>query len=158
MITRRVLVALLALGVLGCTRTAVESTSIPDLPTVEVAEFRQMLAASDKPVVVNVWASWCLPCREEAPVFTAAHEQFGDRVSFIGLNFNDNQTAAKEFLAEFDLPFPHYFDQTGALLAEYGGIGVPRTYFFAAGGEQQATHNGIVDEETLTRRIEELLG
>ncbi len=62
-----------------------------------------------------------------------------------------------DFLAEFDLPFPHYFDQEGVVLAEYGGIGVPRTYFFAAGGELVSTINGVLNSDTLALQIDELL-
>jgi hypothetical protein len=78
-------------------------------------------------------------------------------VDFYGIAYNDNQPGARQFLAEFDLPFPHYFDFDGDALARYGGIGVPRTYFFASGGRLVATHNGVIDGETLTRQIEELL-
>lgn len=153
---RRLFLLVLACSLAACGRDPVANEA-PDLPTVELAEFARVLAASDKPVVVNVWASWCLPCRNEAPIFTEAYSRYGGQVSFLGLAYNDNQPGAKEFLAEFDLPFPHYFDQFGVVLAEYGGIGVPRTYFFAAGGELLDTHNGEIDAETLTDRIEELL-
>jgi cytochrome c biogenesis protein CcmG/thiol:disulfide interchange protein DsbE len=128
-----------------------------NLPTIEVAAFRGMLTESQQPTVVNVWASWCLPCREEAPILSAAFSEFGDRVAFVGVAYNDNQPGARDFLAEFQLPFTHYFDEEGAILAEFGGIGVPRTYFFAAGGELVVTHNGVLDAETLELQINELL-
>ncbi|CAN5839464.1 hypothetical protein BH18ACT6_BH18ACT6_25950 [soil metagenome] len=130
----------------------------PDLPIAHLDEFQEMLAASDRPVVVNVWASWCIPCREEAPLLTEALAEYGEQVSFIGLAFDDNQPGAKQFLAEFDLPFPHYFDQDGVILAEYGGLGIPRTYFFDPGGELVHTFNGVLDAATLALHIDELLG
>jgi cytochrome c biogenesis protein CcmG/thiol:disulfide interchange protein DsbE len=108
-------------------------------------------------VVVNVWASWCLPCRAEAPLLQAAHAEYGDRIAFIGLDYNDSQRGARLFLDEFDLPFPHYFDQPGDVIAELGGFGVPRTYFFATNGELVKTHNGVIDEQTLALQIDELL-
>ena len=128
-----------------------------DLPLMDVAAFNEVLAASPRPAVINVWGSWCLPCRDEAPFFSAAHEQFGTNVDFYGVSYQDNQPGAKRFLEEFDLPFVHYFDFDGELLARYGGIGVPRTYFFAPGGELAEIHQGEIDLETLTAKIEALL-
>ena len=61
------------------------------------------------------------------------------------------------FCEEFDLPFLHYFDFDGELLARYGGIGMPRTYFFAPGGELSEIHQGQIDQETLMEKIEALL-
>jgi cytochrome c biogenesis protein CcmG/thiol:disulfide interchange protein DsbE len=145
----------LLLLVIACSSPA--ASEGPDLPVIPLAEFQAVLAQSDQPAVVNVWASWCLPCRAEAPLLAAAHAEFGDRVMFLGIDYNDNQPGAKEFLAQFELPFPHYFDRDGVVLAEYGGIGVPRTYFFAPGGELVTTHNGVIDEATLALQIDELL-
>jgi cytochrome c biogenesis protein CcmG/thiol:disulfide interchange protein DsbE len=144
---------LLAAVVVACSSPADEA----NLPIIDTAAFQERLAASEQPLVVNVWASWCLPCRDEAPVLSAAHAEFGDRVAFIGVAFNDNQPGAREFLAEFDLPFPHYFDQHGELVAEFGGFAMPRTYFLAPGGDLVASHSGALDAETLERLINELL-
>jgi cytochrome c biogenesis protein CcmG/thiol:disulfide interchange protein DsbE len=116
-----------------------------------------VLAHLDRPAVVNVWASWCLPCRAEAPLLRQAHAEFGDEIAFIGIDYDDSQRGARLFLDEFDLPFIHYFDRDGVTIAEYGGIGVPRTYFFATGGELIKTHNGAIDEQTLALQIDELL-
>lgn len=150
----KVALAAVLLVVIACTNDA---ASTSDLPEMDVDAFVEQLESSAKPAVVNVWASWCLPCRDEAPLFTSALAEYGDRVDFYGIAYNDNQPGARQFLAEFDLPFTHYFDFDGDALAEYGGIGVPRTYFFASGGTLITTHNGVIDGETLTRQIEELL-
>ncbi|MGH8957445.1 MAG: TlpA family protein disulfide reductase [Acidimicrobiia bacterium] len=124
----------------------------------DLVAFQNQLESSDRPAVVNVWASWCLPCRDEAPLFTSAHAEYGDRVDFYGIAYNDNQPGARQFLAEFDLPFTHYFDFDGDALVLFGGIGVPRTYFFDRGGTLVTTHNGVIDGGTLTLQIEALLG
>ena len=144
----------LAVALAGCSPNVATG---PNLPLVDLEEFNAVLAESSQPVVVNVWASWCLPCRDEAPLLSSAHDEYGDRVMFLGLAWNDNQPGAREFLAEFDLPFPHYFDFDGVVLAEYGGLGIPRTYFFGPGGELVTTYNGILDAETLRSQIDELL-
>ena len=129
----------------------------PPLPAIDLTGFQRVLAELDRPAVVNVWASWCLPCRAEAPLLRQAHEEYGEQVAFIGIDYNDNQRGARLFLDEFDLPFPHYFDPDGVTIAEYGGIGVPRTYFFDEGGELIKVHNGAIDEQSLALQIDELL-
>jgi cytochrome c biogenesis protein CcmG, thiol:disulfide interchange protein DsbE len=149
-------VSLLAV-VAACSSSNGTEPQTPQLPEIDLASFQQLLADLDRPVVVNVWASWCLPCRAEAPLLQAAHAEYGDRIAFIGLDYNDSQRGARLFLDEFDLPFPHYFDQPGDVIAELGGFGVPRTYFFATNGELVKTHNGVIDEQTLALQIDELL-
>jgi cytochrome c biogenesis protein CcmG, thiol:disulfide interchange protein DsbE len=148
------LIALLAL--VACTSDAASSEA--ELPEMDLDAFVARLESSAKPAVVNVWASWCLPCRDEAPLFTSAHAEYGDRIDFYGVAYNDNQPGARQFLAEFDLPFTHYFDFDGDALVRFGGIGVPRTYFFGPGGELANTVNGVLTEDTLTSNLEELLG
>jgi cytochrome c biogenesis protein CcmG/thiol:disulfide interchange protein DsbE len=151
----RFLAALLLLTACSSPNSAEPQT--PELPEIDQAGFQELLVGLGQPAVVNVWASWCLPCRAEAPLFREAHAEFGEQVAFIGIDYDDSQRGARLFLDEFDLPFPHYFDQTGVTIAELGGIGVPRTYFFAAGGELIMVHNGAIDEQALALQIDELL-
>ena len=152
---RRLLAVLLVLAACGSDNN-VEPTT-PPLPEIDLAGFQQVLADLDRPAVVNVWASWCLPCRAEAPLLREAHAEFGDQIAFIGIDYDDSQRGARLFLDEFDLPFTHYFDPGGVTIAEYGGIGVPRTYFFAGNGDLLQVHNGAIDEQTLALQIDELL-
>ena len=148
-----VLVLLLA----ACSSPAGGDLRTPELPIINRAGLDELLTELDRPAVVNIWASWCLPCRAEAPLLQQAHASFGGQVEFIGIAYNDNQPGARQFLDEFDLPFPHYFDQPGEIVSDLGGFGVPRTYFFAPGGELIETHNGVIDEQTLALQIDELL-
>lgn len=62
------------------------------------------------PVVVNKWASWCGPCRDEFPEFQDVAKQLGNRVAFLGVNVNDADSDAKEFLRRFPVPYPSYSD------------------------------------------------
>ena len=128
-----------------------------DLPAITSDEFEVHLAGLDTPAVVNVWASWCLPCRSEAPLLNQASEQYGDKIEFIGVNVTDNQIDAKAVLAEFGLPFDHFFDRDRQVPNFYGGIGIPITFFFAPNGELVKAHSGILDERTLALNIDELL-
>ncbi len=128
------------------------------LPEIDAVGMRALLAASKQPVVVNVWGSWCAPCRSEAPLLRAAHADAGDDVRFVGVAVRDSQGPAREFIDEYGLGgFEHYFDRPSRVPADLGGRGVPITFFFAAGGELVETHNGIIDERTLALQIDELL-
>jgi cytochrome c biogenesis protein CcmG/thiol:disulfide interchange protein DsbE len=152
----RRLVSIALLVLVACSNDAADTPDVP-IPETDPATFQQLLAELDRPAVVNVWASWCLPCRDEAPLLQAAHEQYGDQIEFIGLDIEDAQPAGRAFIREFGLTFTHYFDFEGAVPAKLGGIGVPRTYFFAPGGELVTLHNGVLDEETLAIQIDQLL-
>lgn len=106
--------------------------------------------------MVNVWASWCLPCRSEAPLLDQAHAAYGDEIEFIGVDVQDSQQGAKRFLDEFGLDFDHLFDRNREIPNAYGGIGTPITMFFAPRGELVTIHNGVVDERSLAINIDEL--
>ena len=152
----RILVALI-LVLAACGTGDSPQPTTPPLPEIDLAGFQQILAELDQPAIVNVWASWCLPCRAEAHLFQAAHTQHSEEIAFLGIDYDDSQQGARLFLDEFDLPFPHYFDPDGATIAQYGGIGVPRTYFFTSTDELIYTHNGAIDQATLALHIDELL-
>ena len=128
-----------------------------ELPQITADEFEALLSGLDKPALVNIWASWCIPCRAEAPLLNAAYEKFGDRIVFIGVDVQDTQEGALAFLEEFGLPFQHYFDPNAEVRDRLGGFGVPNTFFFAPGGELVDMHLGILDERTLALKIDELL-
>ena len=131
-------------------------TDVPELPVIDELILSDLLA-SDNPIVLNVWASWCIPCRSEAPLLSAAHETFGDEVSFVGIDIEDTQDAARSFISEYGLEFDNYFDRSGAVRSTLGGVGVPITYFFAPGGELVYQHSGVIDERTLSLQIDEIL-
>lgn len=155
---RRLAVSLLLVSLLSsCARAGVDTSDVADLPAVTVDEFEARLRSLDRPAVVNVWASWCIPCRSEAPLLNSAFETHGDLVEFIGVDVQDNQPDAKSFIAEHGLDFEHFFDRNRAIPNHYAGIGTPITFFFAPGGELVSTHNGIIDERGLALGIDELL-
>ncbi|NIA25771.1 MAG: redoxin domain-containing protein [Gammaproteobacteria bacterium] len=140
----------------GCTASPSVTSGEP-LPTISPDEFTALLRASDKPVILNVWASWCGPCRSEAPLLRQAYEEFGSRVRFIGADVNDTQTGAQRFIAQYGLDFEHYFDPGSAIPTALRSTGVPHTFFFAPGGELRFSHHGMIDEQTLAIQIDDLL-
>lgn len=77
--------------------------------------------------LINVWASWCLPCRDEHPILISLKGQ--KNLKIIGLNYKDKNENAKKFLKEFDNPYDIIFvDQKGTIAIEWGAYGVPETF------------------------------
>lgn len=128
-----------------------------DLPGLARPEQRITLAASDRPVLLNIWASWCVPCRREMPVLQAAHETYGDKVQFIGINHLDQRAPALEFLRETGVTYPSGFDPDGSTARTYGAYGLPTTYFITEAGRIIATKTGELTEAELAAEIERLL-
>ena len=87
------------------------------------------------PVVANVWASWCLPCRQEFPVLQKLSARYGKRVAFLGVNSEDSDDAATTFLHEEPVPYPSYTDPDKDVLGSLGGSGLPDTAFYDSSGQ-----------------------
>ena len=100
------------------------------------------------PVVVNVWASWCGPCRLEFPFFQAQAIQRGDEIAFLGVDTEDSEDAAYTFLEELPLPYPSYFDPDGEIADDLDvGPGIPNTLFIDRSGEVAFHLRGPVQSE-----------
>jgi cytochrome c biogenesis protein CcmG, thiol:disulfide interchange protein DsbE len=111
------------------------------------------------PVVVNVWASWCAPCRAEFPIFQTTAVDYGRRVGFLGVLIQDKRPSAERFLREFPLTYPS-IDDPGREVAEELDIGgVPSTAFFDRRGKLAYLHQGpYIKEQDLHRDIRQYLG
>ena len=147
----------LVLLILASCSAAPAGTQGDQIPPFDLATFQDSLTSSGRPTVVNVWASWCIPCRSETPLLVEAHHVFSDRIDFIGVDVQDDQKSAAAFLAEFDVPYPNFFDPQAEIRTALGGRGVPITYFIAADGSIVDTHIGVIDEQQLALQLDELL-
>lgn len=88
------------------------------------------------PIVTNVWASWCVPCRAEFPTLQKLSARYGKRVAFVGVNSKDGDDTAATFLREAPLSYPSYTDPDGEIAASLGTIGgLPDTAFYNRAGE-----------------------
>lgn len=114
-------------------------------------------------VVVNVWGSWCAPCRSEAPDLVAASEELADRdVVFLGINSRDlDRAAAQAFQRRFAVPYPSIYDQQGRTLLAFRGTlspnAIPSTVVIDDQGRVAASVIGEVTRSTLVGLVEDVL-
>jgi cytochrome c biogenesis protein CcmG, thiol:disulfide interchange protein DsbE len=101
------------------------------------------------PVVVNKWAAWCGPCRLEFPWFQSLAEKRGNEIAFLGVNSNDSDSSAKQFLSELPLPYPSYSDPDLKIAQDLGGPpqAFPTTTFYDRSGKLVFTHPGVYADE-----------
>lgn len=129
------------------------------LPAFDLATYESLLRElRGRPVLVNIWASWCGPCRAEAPHLAAAHARYGDRVQFLGVDILDSRGSARAFMREYGWSYPSVFDASGAIRDGLGLFGQPVTLFYDSSGELVDTWAGPIGEEELTERLEALGG
>lgn len=109
-----------------------------------------------KGVVVNFWASWCNPCREEAALLEKAWQrEQGQGIVFLGLDYLDQEHPAKEYLAEFKISYPSGSDIQSTAARRYGIQGVPETFFIKPTGEIASIAIGpLISEEDLQQRLD----
>lgn len=103
-----------------------------------------------RPIVMNFWASWCPPCRDESPGFERVWQKYRDSgVLFVGVDIQDTQEEAARYVEEFGLTFPNGRDPDGKITVDYGVIGLPVTFFIGAGGVVEGRWVGAVPEHKL---------
>jgi thiol-disulfide isomerase/thioredoxin len=176
-ITRRLRCALLLLLALpmACDRgpadlspsvsasNAAETSLLPrtadELPDSDPERFDRLLEELEgTPVLVNIWGSWCPPCHDEMPRLVAAHQEFGDRVQFIGIDIEDSRSEARTFIAQYDMMFPSVFDPPDAIKDSLGLFGQPVTVFYRPNGEFFTSYVGPIPEDLLRRNLRAIAG
>ena len=121
--------------------------------TVSLADLR------GKGVVLNFWASWCKPCEDEAEALEAAWRKYKDQgIVFIGVDYLDQDPAAKRYLAKFATTYPNGPDLASRISKRYAIRGVPETFFIDPGGNiVGCRHIGPLTAAELDRRIQAIL-
>lgn len=118
----------------------------------------QLSALRGKPVVVNFFASWCVPCQEEAPVLEQGWQK--DRaqgVVYVGVAFQDTQKSGTAFLQQYGDTFLAGPDTSGAIAVSYGVTGVPETVFIDRSGKINFKWGGALDANTLNQHVQAIL-
>ena len=160
---RPLALAVLAAGLLWSAATlmlgARGSASLPQLPLLTLAEARPVRLgdiAAGRAAVVNLWASWCAPCREELPVLAAAQAR-ETGIAFIFVNQGESEAAVRSYLSRLGLPLREVLlDPRSSLLPEVGSRGLPTTLFYDAQGRLVDAHMGVLSDAALRARLRRL--
>lgn len=157
------LVVVLAMG-FGRDPHAIRSPLIgreaPPFSLVTVGEQKETLSLASlqgKPLVVNFWATWCQPCKQEHGVLTRGARMFGDKVQFVGVVYEDEEPAILDFLARYGSGYPALLDQGGKTAIAYGVTGVPETFFIGADGKVVSKYAGPLTPDLLAQHVRGLL-
>ena len=110
-------------------------------------------------VLVNFWASWCDPCRDEAPALEAFHRRYeGEDFTVLGINLDDARDDARAFVAEYDLTYPQLRDGDGRERRDaYGMTGFPESFLVDPAGNLALIQRGPVDESFLREEVAPLI-
>lgn len=108
------------------------------------------------PIVLNFWAPWCVPCREEVPLLTAAAAAY-ESVRFVGVVYQDSSANAQSFATEMGQTYPAVLDPDGRTAIDYGVVGIPMTFFIDATGTIRSRQIGGITAADLHRQVEAIL-
>jgi peroxiredoxin len=129
----------------------------PDFSLAALSGERVQLAdLRGKVVLVNFWATWCQPCRQEMPAFQARSERYGEQLAVLAVNFDEPADQVQAFADEFNLTFPVLLDPGGEVQALYRVRGYPTTYGVDPEGIVQFVHVGLMTEEQMDDYLVEL--
>ena len=112
-----------------------------------------------KKIILNFWASWCVPCKKEMPDFNKKYLEYGDEIQFLMIDFakDDKIEDAKKYVSDMGFEFPVYFDIDGDAFLTYEVSAFPTTIFIDAKGNVVERYRGTISEETLQSGIDKLL-
>lgn len=105
------------------------------------------------PVVVNFWASWCIPCAHEAPALAASALAHTGKIVFVGINVQDLNSPQQQFLTQYDVPYVSVQDSSNGTYDAYGLTGLPETYYIDRRGRILAHDVGEVSRSSVEREI-----
>ena len=106
------------------------------------------------PIALNFWASWCYPCRQEAPILESGWRRDGrNGVLYLGLNMQDSTGEARQFLSKYGIDYPTIRDPGKDIAQSYGAIGIPETYFIDARGQVVGHVVGVISAADLAAGV-----
>jgi cytochrome c biogenesis protein CcmG, thiol:disulfide interchange protein DsbE len=126
------------------------------LPLLEGSGERSLASYEGKPVLLNFWASWCDPCKDEAPLLERAQERLSAAGgTVLGVTFRDAAPDSVKFVDEFGLSFPSLRDVEGKLAQDYGTRALPETFMIDRDGKVVAVSRGVVSEKFIDHALEQ---
>lgn len=130
-----------------------------DLPRLSGGGSESLGDYRGKVVVLNIWASWCPPCRAESPLLERWHRRISEDGggTVLGVDVIDVSSDARAFVRELDLTYPQLRDSDDTVRADYGASGLPETFVLDRRGRIAAVRRGAVDEEFMRRQVLPLL-
>ncbi len=143
-------------GAVGLTGSPAPDFTVPLLAGGDFS-LPEHIASDGRPLILNLWASWCIPCRDELPEFDRVAVEHPE-VAFLGVAVEDQEAAAREFAEEVGVRFPLGFDETGTVSTSYQTFGLPVTVAIASDGTVVRQITSRVPEEQLLELLEELNG
>lgn len=132
-------------------------SSVDLTPLADAAPIR-LGGATDTPTVLNVWATWCAPCRKEMPAFEEVSGTYEGVVRFVGVNLGDTESSARQFIVDTGVTFDQYLDLQSDVQAALSITTMPATAFIRADGSVAAVHNGALDTAELEAMLADELG
>ena len=127
------------------------------LAAVDATSCQQILVGlRGKPVLINIWASWCVPCRAEAPILRGAADETAGKVVFLGIDAKDDVGAARKFMSEFSISYPNLFDEGGEIPQLVGLRGYPTTVAIDRAGKIRGSSSGGLTENRLAALLAEI--
>lgn len=140
----------------GC---GARGSELPDVAVEPLAGGEPIsLADLDGPAVINLWATWCAPCRREIPDFEAVHQQRGDTVTFVGINVGESGEQAEAFLAEVQASYDQFLDRQGRAATALEAATLPVTVVIDGDGRVVARSVGAMDQGALDAAIDDAIG
>ncbi|HEY6549981.1 MAG TPA: redoxin domain-containing protein [Solirubrobacterales bacterium] len=153
-------VGLLGFGLLskGATKIAV-GDPVPDrdLPALPGPGHGSIADHRGKWILVNLWASWCIPCREEAPVLERFYRQHADNTTIVGINVQDNRDDAVAFLDSHPTTYPQLRSVGDERSSAFGSTGVPENFLVDPRGKLALIWRGPVDDRFLHDRVDPII-
>jgi thiol-disulfide isomerase/thioredoxin len=117
-----------------------------------------LTALKGTPIVVNFFASWCVPCVKEMPALESVHRALGDEVAFVGIDLRDSVSATQELVEKTKVSYQIGRDPSGGIFEAFDGVNMPSTYLIAADGTIADRHAGAQSADELRARIKKHLG
>ncbi|MFQ5581044.1 MAG: TlpA family protein disulfide reductase [Mariprofundaceae bacterium] len=154
------LLALVAAGLLLTSEDAIpKKEPAPDfsLELLDGGQFK-LSDYKGKPVMINFFASWCHPCREESPSLVSVRNEYEPKgVTFLAIAIDDTKEDVKKFIDRLGFDFPAGLDKTGEIKDAFGVYGLPTTYFIDKKSNINYTHPGSVTKALLRHELDKLL-